>query len=76
MEVYRKFSPTKVRAKRGTRPRRAIKEATNGAISISEIAAYENGDYKPSDNKMLHLLKAFGCTYNEISEPMTLDMAA
>ena len=69
-EIYRQFSPAKVRNLRGDRPRRVISEMANKEISESEIAAYESGVYRPSDTKMLKLLQALGCVYNDISDPV------
>jgi hypothetical protein len=76
--MYRKFSPQKVRQRRGTETRKAVIARANGKISESELAAYEHeradGGYRPSDEKMLYLLQALNCTYDDISEPLSLEM--
>jgi transcriptional regulator with XRE-family HTH domain len=68
--IYRRFSPQRVRARRGDETRKAVIARADGCLSESELAAYETGAYKPSDTKMLHLLKALNCTYDDISEPL------
>lgn len=78
--MYRKFSPKKVRERRGQETRKVVIARVPGKISESELAAYEKeraeGGYRPSDEKMLHLLHALNCTYDDISEPISLGMYA
>lgn len=80
VDMYRKFSPAKVRALRGSRTRKELLANINGVIGETELAAYESpkekGGYRPSDIKMLHLLKALDCGYDDISEPITLESVA
>lgn len=78
--MYRKFSPAKVRELRGSRTRKELLANANGVIGETELQAYENpkekGGYRPSDMKMLHLLKILDCSYDDISEPITLESMA
>lgn len=72
--MYRKFSPTKVRERRGAETRKAVIARADGKISESELAAYEYGSYRPSDEKIVHLLKALNCSWEDVSEPLSVEM--
>lgn len=71
--MYRKFSPKKVKSARGDETLKAVTDRTGGKIIVSELSSYERGVYRPSDEKMAHLLKALNCTWEDISEPYSAE---
>lgn len=70
--MYREITPNKLIQKRGDRTHKDIADASEGKVTVQDLWGYELGKWKPSKNKLPHLLKALGATYDEISEPVEL----
>lgn len=66
--MYRVISPKKIIEVRGHRPRQVIVKNANGVLSEQDIYCYEKGIHRPSDKKMIALLKGLECTWDDISE--------
>lgn len=73
--MYRRINPTKITEKRGNRTRKLIAELSDGRISEQQIGQYEKGSYRPSEESLLFLLNALGCTYEDISDEVELAIA-
>ena len=58
---------------RGERSRRAIATASNGVFSDISLLSWENEDYKPKDDKLPVLLRALGCSFDDISDEVDLN---
>lgn len=70
--MYRVFSPKKLVKKRGTRTRGEIAKLSGDLVTEQDIYNYERGKCKPSDPKLAGLIRAFGCTWDDLSEPKKL----
>lgn len=73
--MYREISAAKIREKRGERSRKAVVEAVDNQVTEQDLWAYENKKWKPSKEKLKHLLVALNATYDEISEPVELALS-
>lgn len=73
--MYREIIGAKIIEKRGNRSRRELAESVGKKISEMDLYYFENHNRQPSKNKLPHLLKALGATFDEISEPVDLGVA-
>lgn len=74
--MYRVFSPKKLVKKRGGLTRPEVARRSGGVLNEQDIYAYEQGKYRPSDRKLAGLMKAFGCSWDDLSEPKKLHATA
>ncbi len=74
--MYRKINPKKIKDQRGDLTRKKIAELSG--LSEQQIGQYEkvHGGYKPSEASLPYLLKALGCSYEDISDEVELSIAA
>lgn len=66
--MFRVINPKKLKTQRGERSLQAIVDASGNAFTYAALSNWENGNYKPKDEKIPSLLKGLGCSYEEISE--------
>ena len=74
--MYREISADKIRQRRGTRPRRAIVDGFQPHLSQQDLYLYEKGKIKPTTEKLKYLLLGLDCSYEDISDPVDLSVAA
>lgn len=72
---FRIIKGEKIRAKRGTRSLRDIEAAAGNAFTYSALRQWEQGDFRPGDDKVPILLAALGCDFEDISEPASIALA-
>ncbi len=68
--MLRIIQPQKLKARRGKRPRREIAKLTNFTVTEQDLYSYEKGLHKPSIQKLVPLLQALNCDFEDISEPI------
>lgn len=69
---YRIIKGDKIKEQRGGRSVRDIAREADGRFCIAALSKWERGVCQPTLEKLPYLLKALGCGYEDISEPVSL----
>lgn len=72
--MFRVINGKKIKTQRGNRSLREIAEASGKLFTDAALSEWENGAYKPKDDKIPALLKALGCSFEDISEPVDVSL--
>ena len=64
----------RIRQKRGERTVREIAKASNGAFTHGALCGWERGTYIPKNDKLIPLVNALGCSYEDITEVVELGL--
>lgn len=64
----------KIKERRGNRSLKDVAEAANNVFSDVALMKWEQDKMKPKRDNLTALLKALGCTYDDISEPVELGL--
>jgi hypothetical protein len=74
--MFRVIKGELIKKQRGERSLREVAKASDGAFSDVSLYEWEKYDpkekkagYKPKDDKVPALLRALGCSYEDITEP-------
>lgn len=68
------ISGDRIRQKRGERSAREVADASNGAFTHSSLIFWENNKYKPGQTKLVPLINALGCSYEDITEVVSIGL--
>lgn len=72
--MLRRIKGEKIKQARGERSLQTVADASGGRFSDVSLLSWEREDYRPKEDKLPILLKALGCSYEDISEEVDLSV--
>ncbi len=72
---FREFDPSKLKKKLEPFKHDYIVQKANHQFSRSNLSAWANGHWKPSQSNLIALLSALECDFDEISTPVKIPAA-